>query len=105
MTWRPAPDGVLAFDRGDGLCCVTNLSAAPVRLPGHDSVLLASGPLTNACCPPTPQYGCAVGPYIPNGPWLWREHDLGAAVSRGRGRGHPDDRVAGLLNPRIGYLG
>jgi len=52
MTWRPAPNGVLSFDRGDGLCCVTNLSAAPVTPPGHDAVLLASGPLTNGLLPP-----------------------------------------------------
>jgi alpha-glucosidase len=47
MTWRPAPDGVLAFDRGDGLCCVANLSAGAVALPARSAVLLASGPLTD----------------------------------------------------------
>jgi alpha-glucosidase len=37
---------VLAFTRPAGLCCVVNLSAAPVDLPSHAHVLLASGPLT-----------------------------------------------------------
>jgi alpha-glucosidase len=52
MTWRPAPDGVLVFDRDAGLCCVVNLSAAPVDLPGHAAVLLASGPLAGGQLPP-----------------------------------------------------
>jgi alpha-glucosidase len=52
MTWRPAPDGVLVFDRGDGLCCVANLSAAPFPLPGRAAVLLASGPLADGLLPP-----------------------------------------------------
>ena len=52
VTWRPAPDGVLAFDRGDGLCCVANLSAAPFPLPGRAAVLLASGPLADGLLPP-----------------------------------------------------
>jgi alpha-glucosidase len=56
MTWLPAGDGVLAFDRvpsaprpggpGGGVRCVANLSAGPVELPPHDAVLLTSGPLT-----------------------------------------------------------
>jgi alpha-glucosidase len=44
MHWLPAPDGVLAFGRGD-LCCVANLSPVPVALPAHTAVLLASSPL------------------------------------------------------------
>ena len=51
MTWHPAPDGVLAFDRGD-LRCVVNLSPVPVDLPAHASVLLASGPLPDGQLPP-----------------------------------------------------
>jgi alpha-glucosidase len=51
MTWRPAPDGVLAFDRGTGVRCVANLSAAPVGLPEHAAVLLASGPLDGGMLP------------------------------------------------------
>ena len=43
LTWLPAPDGVLAFDRG-GVACVANLSPAPVDLPAHTEVLLASDP-------------------------------------------------------------
>ena len=51
MHWRPAPGGVLAFDRGD-LSCVANLSSAPVALPPHAAVLLASGPLDDGLLPP-----------------------------------------------------
>jgi alpha-glucosidase len=65
LSWRQAPDGVLAFDRGAGesaaestavtgatVRCVANLSAAPVGLPSHASVLLASGPLDGGLLPP-----------------------------------------------------
>jgi alpha-glucosidase len=62
LTWQPAPDGVLAFDRGTSagdprdldtcVRCVANLSAGPVGLPPHSSVLLASGPLIDGMLPP-----------------------------------------------------
>jgi alpha-glucosidase len=52
MTWLPAADGVLAFSRGDDVLCVANLSPAPVELPAHTAVLLASGPLTDGLLPP-----------------------------------------------------
>ncbi|MER5732227.1 glycoside hydrolase family 13 protein [Streptomyces sp. NPDC002138] len=48
MEWLPAPDGVLAFARPDGLVCVVNLSEGPVPLPGHTSLLLSSAPLDDA---------------------------------------------------------
>jgi alpha-glucosidase len=51
MTWRPAPAGVLAFDRG-GVTCVANLSPRPVGLPSHTAVLLASAPLADGLLPP-----------------------------------------------------
>jgi len=71
MTWRPAPGGVLAFDRGTGdrgtgdrstgdrgtgdrgtgVRCIANLSPVPVDLPGHAGVLLASGPLSDGRLP------------------------------------------------------
>jgi alpha-glucosidase len=51
MTWRSAPAGVLAFDRGD-VACVANLSPSPVELPPHTAVLLASGPLPAGLLPP-----------------------------------------------------
>ena len=51
MRWLPSPDGVLAFGRGD-LCCVANLSPAPVALPARTAVLLASGPLDDDLLPP-----------------------------------------------------
>ena len=74
MTWQPSPDGVLAFDRlsiGGGtsdaglpglntstgepsatMRCVANLSAAPVPLPPHTGILLASGPIDDGLLPP-----------------------------------------------------
>jgi alpha-glucosidase len=63
LSWREAPDGVLAFDRpaaddpgaddpGATVRCVANLSAGPVGLPAHTSVLLASGPLDGGLLPP-----------------------------------------------------
>jgi alpha-glucosidase len=52
MTWQPAPPGVLAFDRGDGLRCLANLSSMPVALPGRATVLLASSPCTDGLLPP-----------------------------------------------------
>jgi alpha-glucosidase len=73
LTWQPSPSGVLAFDRnppvgqdtgsqdtsgqdtggqGATVRCVANLSAAPVTLPAHAGVLLASGPLDGGLLPP-----------------------------------------------------
>jgi alpha-glucosidase len=52
MTWLPAPPGVLAFDRGDGLRCLANLSSVPVALPGPTTVLLASSPCPDGLLPP-----------------------------------------------------
>jgi alpha-glucosidase len=51
MAWLPSPGGVLAFARGD-LSCVANLSPAPVTLPAHTAVLLASAPLEDDQLPP-----------------------------------------------------
>ncbi len=56
MTWRPSPDGVLAFDRGVSVRCMVNLSAGPAAMPEHAGVLLASGPLDGPLLPPD----CAV---------------------------------------------
>jgi alpha-glucosidase len=50
MRWLPSPAGVLAFARGD-LSCVANLSSAPVPLPAHTAVLLASAPLNDGLLP------------------------------------------------------
>jgi alpha-glucosidase len=52
MRWLPSADGVLAFDRGAGVRCVTNLSRAPVGLPPQATVILASGPLAGGMLPP-----------------------------------------------------
>jgi alpha-glucosidase len=70
MTWQPSPDGALAFDRdatGDAdlprlststgepsatMRCVANMSAAPVPLPQHTGILLASGPIDDGLLPP-----------------------------------------------------
>ncbi|MEV4753711.1 glycoside hydrolase family 13 protein [Micromonospora sp. NPDC049559] len=51
LRWLPAPEAVLAYARGDDFACVVNLSAAPVRLPAHREVLLASGPLDGDLLP------------------------------------------------------
>jgi alpha-glucosidase len=71
LTWRQAPPGVLAFNRalggntadgaGPSVCCVANLSAAPVGLPSHASVLLASGPLDGGLLPPDTTVWLRVG--------------------------------------------
>ncbi|WKU08480.1 glycoside hydrolase family 13 protein [Micromonospora sp. HUAS LYJ1] len=52
LTWLPAPPQVLAFAREPGFACLVNLGAEPVTLPGHDRVLLASGPLDDDRLPP-----------------------------------------------------
>jgi alpha-glucosidase len=53
LTWLDSPPGVLAFARGERFACVVNLSGAPVALPEHHEVLLASGPLADAGGLPT----------------------------------------------------
>ncbi len=52
MTWLPPASGVLVFDRGTSVRCVTNLSASPVMLPPHSAVILASSPLSGGLLPP-----------------------------------------------------
>jgi alpha-glucosidase len=52
LRWLPAPEGVLAFARGDDFACVVNLSAAAVPLPAYRLCLLASGPLDGDLLPP-----------------------------------------------------
>ena len=42
FAWLPAPDGVLLFERDDGLRCAVNLSGAPVPLPASRTTLLRS---------------------------------------------------------------
>ena len=42
LVWLPAPDGVLAFRRGDGFVCTVNTGSAPVTLPVPGALLLAS---------------------------------------------------------------
>ena len=49
--WIDAPDGVLAFARGDDVVSVTNLSTATVDLPASGTVLLASAPLEGGRLP------------------------------------------------------
>ncbi|OPG09187.1 alpha-glucosidase [Streptomyces sp. GKU 895] len=48
LTWLPAPDGVLAFARAEGVLCVVNLADTPAELPPHSALLLGSGPLDSA---------------------------------------------------------
>ncbi|MEV6504584.1 glycoside hydrolase family 13 protein [Streptomyces sp. NPDC051642] len=45
LTWLPAPDGVLAFARAEGVICVVNLADTPADLPSQARLLLTSGPL------------------------------------------------------------
>jgi alpha-glucosidase len=52
LTWIPLGEEVLAFRRESGLVCVVNLGREPVRLPPHESVELASGPVEGGELPP-----------------------------------------------------
>jgi alpha-glucosidase len=57
LTWIPLGEEVLAFQRGSGaadtgLTCVVNLGAEAVRLPAHEHVELASGPVGGGLLPP-----------------------------------------------------
>jgi alpha-glucosidase len=52
LRWLEAPDGVLAFARGDRFACILNLSGGAVALPSHERVLLRSGPLAHGLLPP-----------------------------------------------------
>ncbi|WP_410789796.1 glycoside hydrolase family 13 protein [Kribbella sp. C-35] len=52
LVWdADAPDDVLSFTREPGFRCVVNLSDAPVTLPPHQQVLLASEPLADGVLP------------------------------------------------------
>jgi alpha-glucosidase len=46
FAWRSAPDGVVDFERGDGVRCVVNLAAEPYDLGPDAHVLLSSNALT-----------------------------------------------------------
>ena len=49
--WIGAPDGCLAFRRGESIVAVANFSSVPAELP-HGTVLLASGPVAAGDLPP-----------------------------------------------------
>ncbi|HEY1106254.1 MAG TPA: DUF3459 domain-containing protein, partial [Agromyces sp.] len=51
MAWLEHGDDVLCFRRGDDLVSITNLGRAPVALPDHESILLASAPLEAGMLP------------------------------------------------------
>ncbi|MFI7610741.1 glycoside hydrolase family 13 protein [Nonomuraea terrae] len=51
VEWLDSPEGVLFFTRGP-LICAINCGTHAVPLPGHDSVLLASGPVRRGMLPP-----------------------------------------------------
>jgi alpha-glucosidase len=51
LSWLELGADVLAFRRGDGVLSITNLGAAPVPLPAHREVILASAPLDGALPP------------------------------------------------------
>ncbi len=53
MTWASGPDdAVLHLRREPGFAAVANLSPAPVALPAHSGMLVASGPLDGGLLPP-----------------------------------------------------
>jgi alpha-glucosidase len=52
LRWLPAAAGILAFVRGDGFVCITNISGAPIALPPDSSLVLASADLTAGLLPP-----------------------------------------------------
>ena len=51
FAWRSAPDGVVEFERGDGVRCVVNLAAEPYDLGPDSQVLLSSIPLADGKLP------------------------------------------------------
>ena len=51
LRWLSSADEVLAFARGEGFVCVSNLSRLPIELPAGSSVLLASADLTGGLLP------------------------------------------------------
>ena len=61
LAWQASGDGVLAFDRGASFRCVANLSATPVPLPAHASILLASAPLDTGLLPPDTTVWLGIG--------------------------------------------
>ena len=52
LRWLEAPDGVLAFARGVGFVCLTNLRATPLALPTTVDVLIASTPVQDGALSP-----------------------------------------------------
>jgi alpha-glucosidase len=46
LEWLDAPDGALAFARGEGFICIVNMSSDPVSSPERIRALLSSGRLT-----------------------------------------------------------
>jgi alpha-glucosidase len=52
MRWLPAPDGVLAFARGESFVAVTNVSDVGLALPTGAELLLASADLDEGSLPP-----------------------------------------------------
>ncbi|GIF24178.1 alpha-glucosidase [Paractinoplanes tereljensis] len=46
LTWRDAPTGVLAFDRGPAFRCTVNMGPDPAHFEAPGQVLTASGPVT-----------------------------------------------------------
>ncbi len=51
MAWVDSPPEVLVLRRDPGLLCAVNLGGTPWRLPEHEAVLLASGPLPDGTLP------------------------------------------------------
>jgi alpha-glucosidase len=51
MSWVSAPEGVLAFERGDGVRCVVNFADTPYPLPEGAEVLLSSASMEGGRLP------------------------------------------------------
>ncbi|MGW1558793.1 glycoside hydrolase family 13 protein [Streptomyces sp. NPDC002144] len=65
LEWLDAPAGVLVFRREPGFVCAVNLSADPCPLPGHASVLLASGPVEDGVLAPDQAVWLATDAFTP----------------------------------------
>lgn len=53
LEWLASPPATLHFRRGDGIHCLVNLSGAPLALPVHDALLVASARLDTVLPPDT----------------------------------------------------
>ncbi|WP_082099476.1 glycoside hydrolase family 13 protein [Demequina maris] len=62
LAWHELGADVIAFTRGGTVASITNLGGAPIALPDHRGVLLASSPLAAGMLPPDSTVWLAVEP-------------------------------------------